>query len=160
MVLTHLHWGHCSNVGMFPHATFYVQARELAFAQNPLPVARLPYDVGLDFRPAWEFIVDRMELLDGDAELWDGVACHLTPGHTEGSQAISVQTAGRRFVIAGDNVDLQENSVGDETWKHRPGAIFVDLREYLKSLERLERLGNVVLPSHDACVFGTPCYRS
>jgi glyoxylase-like metal-dependent hydrolase (beta-lactamase superfamily II) len=159
VVLTHLHWDHCSNVGLFPRARFYVQARELAFAQNPLPVSRLPYDVGLDFVPAWRSIVDRMELLDGDAEIRDGVSCHLTPGHTPGSQAISVRTEGRRFVIAGDNVDLRENWVGDETWKHRPGAIFVDLREYIASLERLESLGDVVLPSHDTCVFDRASYR-
>ena len=154
VVLTHLHWDHSSNVGLFSRARFHVQRAELEYASAPLAPHRLAYDVGLDgHAPPWRAVIDRMELLDGDAELREGLACHLLPGHTPGSQAVAVQTGGARYLIAGDNVDLAENWAGDDEVPHRPGGIFVDLRAYLESLERMEGLADVVLPAHDFAIF-------
>lgn len=156
VILTHLHWDHTSNLGLFANARVHAQRAELTYASNPLPWHRVAYDV--DLSPAWRSAIDRMQLANGDVELFDGITCHLLPGHTPGSQGVVVETEGGRHMIAGDNIDLDENWAGDDTWKHRPGGIFVDLATYMASLERMEGLAEVILPAHDFSVFEQKVY--
>lgn len=158
VILTHLHWDHTSNVELFTNATFYVQRAEVEYAYDPLPWHRVAFDLDLESPPPWQAVTDRIHLLDGDAEVRSGITCHLLPGHTPGSQGIAVQTAGSTYLIAGDNIDLDENWEGDDTWRHRPGGIFVDLRQYVASLERMETLADTVLPAHDFSVFDRKHY--
>ena len=46
VLLTHLHWDHVANVGMFEKARFYVQHAEACYALDPLPPHRRIYEVG------------------------------------------------------------------------------------------------------------------
>jgi N-acyl homoserine lactone hydrolase len=158
VLLTHLHWDHVANVSLFTNATFYVQRSEVHYALDPLPMHRVPYEVGLGFQPPWQSILHRIVLLEGDTEVAPGITCCLLPGHTPGSQGILVDTTEGKYLIAGDNVDLRENWEGDEQLKHRPGGIFTNLENYWKSLERMEELADVVLPSHDYSVFDKDVY--
>ena len=158
VILTHLHWDHTSNVGLFVNARFYVQRKEAFYALDPLPVHRFAYDVGLDFRPPWQEILHKTVFLEGDTEFRPGLRCCLLPGHTPGSQGVLADTGEGRYLIAGDNVDLQENWDGDEQFQHLPGGIFNDLGVYLESLDRMDKLADVVLPSHDYRVLETHAY--
>ena len=45
-----------------------------------------------------------LDLLDGDAEITDGIRVIVTPGHSPGSQAVLVDTESGLFVIAGDTI--------------------------------------------------------
>lgn len=158
VLLTHLHWDHTSNVESLPQAKFYVQRQELFYALDPLPVHRLTYDLGLDIQPPWQKILHRITLFDGDTEFRPGLDCCLLPGHTPGSQGILVNTKDGAYMIAGDNVDLRENWAGNDTLPHVPGGIYTDLEDYFRSLERIERLADVILPAHDYCVFDKAIY--
>jgi glyoxylase-like metal-dependent hydrolase (beta-lactamase superfamily II) len=40
----------------------------------------------------------------------------------------------------------------------RPGPLYVDLREYYQSLDRLKNLGGVILPGHDPLVLKQNTY--
>ena len=84
VVNTHLHVDHCGGNCFLPNARFVAQKRELAYALNPLPV----------HRPAYDLDLSRMELdlIDGDAEIVDGMRVTPTPGHSPGSQAVLVDT--------------------------------------------------------------------
>ncbi len=156
IILTHLHWDHASNIDLFPRARVIVQQEELRYAAAPLPGHRWAYNL----HPALDFRCDRFEIINGDAQIEQGLTVHLTPGHSPGSQGVSVRTDKGVYFIAGDNVPLMEmwNARDSYGAAHWPGTIHVDLETYFDSLRRIESLGDTVLPSHDACVFTPGAY--
>ena len=92
VINTHLHFDHCGQNAVFKHAPFYVQRSELERAR----VAKSVPSEWFDFAGA------RFELVDGDAEVADGVRLLATPGHTVGHQSVVVDTADGGAVMIGD----------------------------------------------------------
>ncbi len=82
----------------------------------------------------------------------------VTPGHSPGSQAVLVDTAKGVHVIAGDtithylNMDVPQ---GDSFW---PNPLYVDLRDFYKSLDWLRDSGGTILPGHDPLVLKQTIY--
>lgn len=74
------------------------------------------------------------------------------PGHTPGSQGVVVEAATKRYLLAGDCIDLYENWAGDDEAEHIPSGFFTDIVAYEHSLKRIEELGCEVIPSHDPLV--------
>ena len=150
VINTHLHLDHCSGNVLFKRARFFVQKREMEYARNPVPIHKWAYHVdlsGITF-----------ELLDGDAEVAPGVQVILNPGHTPGSQAVLVQTTQGLYILAGDNIPFFENMRVPENEPFWPNAFYVDLREYYESLNRIKRLGGIILPGHDLLVLQKAVY--
>ena len=89
VINSHLHFDHCGQNAVFKHAPFYVQRTELERAR-----------VQARWLTDWfDFAGARFELLDGDAEIADGVRVIATPGHTAGHQSILVQGDGEEVLI-------------------------------------------------------------
>ena len=150
VVNTHLHIDHCSGNHLLPNARFVVQRSELEYALHPLPVHRPAYDVDLS--------TTKFDFLDGDADIADGVRVIVTPGHSPGSQAVLVDTEGGLFILAGDTIAHYVNMEvpkGDSFW---PGPLYLDLREYYESLDRLRDLEGTILPGHDALALSKTVY--
>ena len=95
-----------------------------------------------------DFLGTKFELLDGDAEIADGVRVITTPGHTPGHQSVVVDTEAGRYCIAGDAVMWYENME-----KRIPPGIHTSMIECMASLERIAREANHVIPGHDPKVF-------
>jgi len=152
VINTHLHWDHCSNNSLFTNATFYIQAREVAYAANPLPIHRAAFEKARGIQPPWLAVWDRIETVDGDCQIAPGVSVVSLPGHTPGSQGVLVDTGSARYLLAGDCVDTYENWEGNESTAHIPSGSHTDLFEYYKSFEKIERLDCEVIPSHDLAV--------
>jgi N-acyl homoserine lactone hydrolase len=150
VINTHLHADHGGGVVYLKHARFLVQRREMEYAQDPLPVQRLSYDVnlgGIDF-----------DFLDGDTDVAPGIRVILTPGHSPGSQAVVVETAKGPYVIAGDTITHFEHMAVPDGDPFLPGSFYVDLREYYQSLSRLKNLNACILPGHDMLVLKKHTY--
>src|SRR6202166_695306 len=92
VINTHLHFDHCGQNAVFKHAPFYVQRTELERARRTKSVPSEWFD----------FAGARFELLDGDAEVADGVRVLATPGHTVGHQSVVVDTPDGGAVMIGD----------------------------------------------------------
>src|SRR5690349_24541411 len=92
VINTHLHFDHCGQNAVFKHAPFYVQRSELERARRQDTVAAKWFD----------FAGARYELLDGDAEIAEGVRVVATPGHTVGHQSVFVDAADGTAVMIGD----------------------------------------------------------
>ena len=92
VINSHLHFDHCGQNAVFKHAPFYVQRAEL-------DRARLEGGVPAQW---FDFAGARFELVDGDAEIADGVRVVATPGHTIGHQSVIVDTPGGGEVMIGD----------------------------------------------------------
>jgi N-acyl homoserine lactone hydrolase len=92
VINTHLHFDHCGQNAVFKHAPFYIQRSELDRARRENDVTSQWFD----------FAGARFELVDGDAEVADGVRVVATPGHTVGHQSVLVDTADGDAVMIGD----------------------------------------------------------
>jgi len=150
VVNTHLHVDHCGGNRFLPNARFLAQKSESEYARDPLPVHRPAYDVDLSRMD--------LELLEGDAEITEGVRTVVTSGHSPGSQAVLVDTSGGLYVIAGDTITHYLNMDVPEGASFWPGPLYVGLREYYESLDRLRDLGGTILPGHDPRVLRQTLY--
>lgn len=148
VILTHLHWDHASNNTLFPNAVFYVQKKELQYAVAPLEIHKKYYDLPLIFQT--EYVV-----LDGDAQIMDGISVVLTPGHSPGSQTVLVNTHNGLFALTGDLVTIYE------CWESTPkiaNGLHTNLVEYYESFNKLEKLCDHILPGHDIKIFEKKMY--
>ncbi len=119
----------------------------------PVWVQRAEYDLIDTPRftiPEWAQIdVDRRRMIDGDADITDGVSIIATPGHTPGRQALVVIDAGTTTVLAGqccytcaeyEAVEPASEDCHDDTYQPAARA----------SIDRLRDLGpDVVHLGHD-----------
>ena len=146
VINTHLHFDHCGQNAVFKHAPFYVQRGELARAR----VEETLTSEWFDFTGA------RFELLDGDAEVAEGVRIVATPGHTVGHQSVVVDTPDGGAVMIGDAAYTSEiYSQGEHadlaTW---PGQ-YQDRTAWADSLRRVHDMRpHAVHFCHDIRVAG------
>jgi N-acyl homoserine lactone hydrolase len=93
VINTHLHFDHCGGNRVFAGTPIHVQARELADARS-----QPDYTV-----PAWvDFDGATYVEHDGEAEVLPGIRLLPTPGHTDGHQAVLVDTDDGLVVLGGD----------------------------------------------------------
>ncbi|MGH2498613.1 MAG: N-acyl homoserine lactonase family protein [Candidatus Limnocylindria bacterium] len=94
VVNTHLHFDHCGQNAAFAGRPIHVQRSERAAAREPGHTVREWVDVaGAAYA-----------LLDGDAQIADGVSALATPGHTPGHQSLVIETAEGVVVLAGQAI--------------------------------------------------------
>lgn len=153
-VQTHLDWDHCMNTRKFPNARILLQEAEW----RKVPVH--PFFKGT-YAPQWvyeEIGRMRLQLLDGDHKVTDGVQLIFTPGHSPGGQSVMVDTDAGRYVIAGmctirDNFYPPEEVLSSAYYEVIPAGMHTDpIRCYDSMLRILELGGENVLPFHDAAV--------
>lgn len=155
VVLTHLHWDHACGFHLFPNARFLIQEKEVKYAIAPLPCHRsLYYEKNLG-RPQFVDYLSRIDLIDGDHEVEEGIDAVFIPSHSPGFQGLSVNTKKGKYFIAGDAVGLYECW---ETVPHVPSGIFNNLETYYDSLGKIESMSDFVLPGHDPKVFDREVY--
>jgi len=100
VINTHLHFDHAGNNDLLGRATFFVQRDQYEQAKgNP----SFPNQY-------WNLPSLSYELLDGAAELWDGIEVRATPGHCEGHQSVVVRLPETgKVILCGDAVYCQDN---------------------------------------------------
>lgn len=155
VVLSHMHFDHVGNVGLFPNATFSVARAELDFWAGPY-----------GSRPTLGWAIEpteleeiqqlgnegRLRLTDGRSdELFPGIRLSVLPGHTPGQLIVEVNTATDRVVLASDAVHYY-----DELERDRPFHIFTDLVGVYRSFDQLRDLaarpGTTLVAGHDPAV--------
>jgi N-acyl homoserine lactone hydrolase len=131
VINTHLHFDHCGQNAVFKHAPFYIQRSELERARGENSVAAQWFD----------FAGARFELVDGDAEVADGVRVVATPGHTVGHQSVLVDTPDGGAVMIGDAAYTAEIfNDRDEADLTRWAGQYDDRSTWSESLGRLHDL--------------------
>jgi glyoxylase-like metal-dependent hydrolase (beta-lactamase superfamily II) len=150
VIVTHFHQDHFTGFDYFPKAKFVIQRAELEFWTGP----RMRYQV-LDsqirpkVRPGLERLKQqgRIELIDGDHELYAGLNLLKAAGHTPGSQMIALQTAGGTAVLCGDIAYTLKN-IRD----HHPVGWYYDLGDTVAALDRALATAarpDLAFPNHD-----------
>lgn len=153
LVITHLHWDHIGNVGLFAGVDTFVPLAELEFWQRPL--ARNPqFWAHVDpegvklLEDAWH--EGRVRVTAREQAIAPGLRAITVGGHSPGQQVLLVETAGGEVVLASDAVHLYE-----ELELERPFSVMVDLREMVEAyalLKRLRKEGATIVPGHDPLV--------
>ena len=153
MIATHLHYDHAGGLHLFPNATLYLQAAEMAYATGPCmchDALRMPFTARHVCHAIERLYSGKVVFFDGDAELADGVSVHAIGGHSRGLQAVRVRTQAGWMVLASDAAHFYENLTA-----RKPFPIVVDLQDMLDGFTRLEALAShptLIVPGHDPLV--------
>jgi glyoxylase-like metal-dependent hydrolase (beta-lactamase superfamily II) len=151
VILSHLHWDHCSGVKLFPNATFYVQEKEFSFwTKDPIakkPVFQMDYDHSAITYLSQMQGSGQLVLVEGDKEILPGIELLLAPGHTPGLQAVAVKTGSGTAVLGSDCAHFFRNYA--EEW---PSIFIVDLVAWMKTYDKLKAKASsagLLFPGHD-----------
>jgi N-acyl homoserine lactone hydrolase len=154
IIQTHLHFDHCGNTAKCKNARVVVQKAEFDFAFAPHPAFAAVYDKGL--------IKDcRIVPIQGDQEILPGIQVIFVPGHTVGTQAVSIQTAKGMAIISGfcscyetfypPTPKLQWGR--DCSGSVAAPGIYVDAIKAYDAVLKIKGLADILLPMHDVAIF-------
>jgi glyoxylase-like metal-dependent hydrolase (beta-lactamase superfamily II) len=147
LVHTHLHVDHAGLDDQLPNARILVQRDELEFAATPgFPPFFYSQD---DIDKLRGPLRERVELLDGDAEIVPGVRAVVTGGHTPAHQMLYVDLDSGQAIITGDIVYLLDPGLEQQL----PPGYWVSLPDLLAALARIKQDAAYALPSHDPAVY-------
>jgi glyoxylase-like metal-dependent hydrolase (beta-lactamase superfamily II) len=156
VVLSHLHFDHTGNIGMFPNATFSVSRAELDFWTGPFgrqPALAAPVEDS-ELAQVVDLLRDeRLVLIDDELEILPGIRTRRVGGHTPGQTITTVNLGSSRIVLAGDAVHFYEEMRQDRLYR-----VFTDALEMLRTYEHLRELDarpdTIVVSGHDPEVMG------
>jgi glyoxylase-like metal-dependent hydrolase (beta-lactamase superfamily II) len=153
VIVTHLHYDHIGNFGLFPQARFHLQDAEMSYATGRCMCfgrLRHPYEADHVAGIVKCLYEDRVVFHEGDGEVAPGLSVHLIGGHTRGLQCVRVQTARGAVVLASDASHHYEHF---ETGRPFPNVVRID--EMIAGYNRLRALASSprhVIPGHDPLV--------
>lgn len=155
IILTHLHWDHSWNLEKFPNARIYVQKEEMRHAVTPNPHERAAYGLTQNAEgcPNWFGCIGRIESLEGDYELTEGIWLVTTPGHTPGSQSVLVNTAEGVYGL------ISDFALTDRCYKECVlTGIFTSADDWYASYRKLHTINPIALTTHDSVTYTKKCY--
>ena len=145
VIQTHLHFDHCGHTRLCQNAWVIVQEAELGFAYSPHALFYGSYNLNflkdLRFRPVL-----------GDCEIVPGIKVIHVPGHSPGTQAVSVATEKGTAIISGFCA-INENFSPPEALRLRwpviaPGVSVNSLQAFDSAL-KLKGLADIIVPQHE-----------
>lgn len=138
IVVTHAHYDHIGNVGLFPNATVVVSAAEMDFWTSP--VARKPL-IGHFTEPAEVAALERADAegrvrrICGTTEVAPGVVVTEVGGHTPGQCMVTVPTPAGTVLLTADAVHFTE-----ELERDMPFIAVTDLPAMYRGLQQVRDL--------------------
>ena len=150
VIITHLHYDHAGNLGLFPNAVFHLQDEEMAYATGRHMchhVLNHAFNVEDVVQMVRRVYAGRVRFHRGDAELAPGVTVHRVGGHTAGLQVVRVHTARGWVVLASDASHYYANMR-----RRSPFPIVFNVGEMLEAYRTVERLADSpdhIIPGHD-----------
>jgi len=149
VIITHLHWDHVGNVLKCKNADIVVQELEWKEALSPHPLFQFAYAPKYFYEK-----MRRLNLINGDLEIFPGLKVVHTPGHTLGGQSVVINTREGIKGISG-YCAIKENFYPSENLKKElklpviPPTVASNIPQAYESTLKLLQMTNEVLPSHD-----------
>lgn len=151
IIATHLHAEHIASAKDFPRAKIIVQKRELIGALSPCPVLEWIYPQEV-IKPLFQ--AHRFELVDGDVEIEPGITLMLTPGHSAGGQSVVLQAGDKKIVVTGFCCALENLFPQESKLDCIPMHLFEDIVLTYQSMIKVKRIGDMIVPLHEAKFIG------
>ncbi|RME86372.1 MAG: N-acyl homoserine lactonase family protein [Caldilineae bacterium] len=147
VLISHLHYDHCSNVKLFPNARFVLSRTGWHLTLDP-PHPSLVPDI-LFPRDVIAYLAgearDRLILVDDEApDILPGIGAFYVGGHTMCCQAFTVETKQGTAVFPSDTIFYYENLE-----KMHPIGLAVDIKQCWQAMERVRSMDAIVVPPHD-----------
>lgn len=153
VVISHMHYDHAGNDGLFPAATYHVQDREMAYCTGRCmchAFLRHPFEVEDVTAMVRRTFAGRTRFHDGEAQLAPGLTLHRVGGHSSGLQVVRARTRRGWVVLASDASHFYANME-----QGRPFPIAASVVDTLEGYDVLRRLASSpahVIPGHDPLV--------
>ena len=153
VIVSHMHFDHAGNAGLFPNARYHLQESELHFCTGRCmchPVLRHAYDVEDVNTMVRRVFEGRVAFQDGDGEIAPGLTVHRVGGHTGGLQVTRVRTRRGWVVLGSDAAHFYAN-----VQQGRPCPIVHNVAEMLEGFARMRALASSpdhIVPGHDPLV--------
>lgn len=153
IIISHMHFDHAGNRGMFPNATYHLQDAEMDFCTGRcmcheyMRHAYEPADVSAMVDRVY---ADRVRFHDGDSEVAPGITVHRVGGHTRGLQITRVRTRRGWVVLGSDASHFYANFE-----QNRPFPVVHNVGEMLAGYDRMRSLATSaehIIPGHDPLV--------
>lgn len=153
VVISHLHYDHCGNDGLFPEASYHLQDAEMEYAtgrsmcHHGVAHAFEADDVAKMVHRVYD---GRVCFHDGDDELAPGISLHKLGGHTKGLQVVRVETANGPVVLASDASHFYAHFE-----KQRVFPVLYNIADVLEGYRTLTKLAGPsrrIVPGHDPLV--------
>ena len=154
IIVTHLHYDHIGNLGLFPNAQVIVAQAELDFWTGPL--ADRAHFAALVEAGEIAAVVDaiaagRGRVFTEETTVAPGLRMQRVGGHTPGQSVVVVDTVDGEVVLCSDVVHFYE-----ELERDRPFALFTELSGMYRGYDAVRALGaggrRVLVAGHDPLV--------
>lgn len=150
VIQTHLQWDHCANTSKCKNAKVIATEDELLFALSPHPILAPTYK--RDLLKDLDFL-----LVKGQYEVAPGIELIPAPGHTPGTQAVSINTDQGKAIITGFCC-IRENFYPPEEVREVmpviPPGIHLNAVDAFESALRIKGLADILIPIHDLSLVG------
>lgn len=150
VIQTHLQWDHCANTSKCKNAKVIATEDELLFALSPHPILAPTYK--RDLLKDLDFL-----LVKGQYEVAPGIELIPAPGHTPGTQAVSINTDKGKAIITGFCC-IRENFYPPEEVREVmpviPPGIHLNAVDGFESALRIKGLADILIPIHDLSLVG------
>jgi len=135
----------CANTYKCKNARLVATETELNFALAPHPILAPTYKKDL--------LKDlTFTLVNGHCEIAPGIELIPAPGHTPGTQAVSINTEKGKAIITGFCVTKQNFELPKEVREYLPvipPGIHLNAVEAFESALRIKGLADILIPVHD-----------
>jgi N-acyl homoserine lactone hydrolase len=142
VITTHLHYDHCGCHNKFKNAKIYVQNKEWEAANNPSATEARFYHQPLFDKKAVNYF--QWRFLNGDTEIFPGLAVITTPGHSRGHQSVLINISEGVLCFGGDAVNVLDN-INDNL---EPGILVDGLAVY-ESYKKIRLYADYIIPGHE-----------
>ncbi|MBB3458334.1 glyoxylase-like metal-dependent hydrolase (beta-lactamase superfamily II) [Rhizobium sp. BK313] len=137
--LSHLHFDHAHNVDLFSHARFIVSRREWDYVENPHP-----NDLLVPWGIRQQLSKSRVDFIEGEGMLDEGISFFPAPGHTPGCYALELATDDRgTVVIAGDAIKYAKEAI-----IRACDMAFDTIENGTRTIERILDRADRIMPGH------------
>ncbi len=153
VIVSHLHYDHTGNYGLFPRAKYHLQDTEMAYATGRCmchQFLKTPFEEEDVVAMVRKLFAGRVVFHQGAEEIVPGITVHKIGGHSKGLQCVRVKTQRGHVVLASDATHLY-----DHVERNRVYPVTYSPAEVLEGYDHLRKLATSeahIIPGHDPAV--------